>query len=278
MKSLKTHLLFVVIFSAFVFVLAGCGRDKLVSIAITPTNRSIAIGATQQFTAIGTYSDYTTRNITTLVTWSSSATSVATISNAEGSKGLATSIAIGSTDIIATSGYISASSILTVTAATGVTVDLPRTGQTTSYETGDDGDLQKGVVWPSPRFTVGTGAGDDCVTDNLTGLMWVKMPDSTTMTWTEALDYANGLSICGYSDWRLPNINELESLVNSEQEDLASWLNTEGFSDVEADIYWSSTTYANDPFSAWYVDMYDSHVYNDDKTYFNHVWPVRAGE
>lgn len=55
-------------------------------------------------------------------------------------------------------------------------VDLPKTGQITSYDTGaiDDGDLQRGVAWPSPRFTTGTGAGVDCVTDNLTGLMWAE--------------------------------------------------------------------------------------------------------
>lgn len=68
-------------------------------------------------------------------------------------------------------------------------IDLPQTGQTTCYDsagavipcpgTGQDGDWLAGVVWPSPRFTVGTGAEADCVTDNLTGLMWVKSPDST---------------------------------------------------------------------------------------------------
>ena len=55
---------------------------KLVSIAVTPTNPSIVLGTTEQFTATGTYSDNSTRNLTTSVTWSSSAKSVATISNA----------------------------------------------------------------------------------------------------------------------------------------------------------------------------------------------------
>ncbi|MBI5180834.1 MAG: DUF1566 domain-containing protein, partial [Nitrospirae bacterium] len=84
--------------------------------------------------------------------------------------------------------------------------DLPKTGQTTCYDaagavvacanTGQDGDLKKGVTWPSPRFTVdGTG---DCVTDNLTGLMWVKNPDSTLRNWASAMTYANNLTLCGY--------------------------------------------------------------------------------
>ena len=48
---------------------------------------------------------------------------------------------------------------------------VPKTGQTTSYTTGDDGDLEMGVPWPSPRFT---DKGDGTVTDNLTGLIWLK--------------------------------------------------------------------------------------------------------
>ena len=88
---------------------------KLVSIAITPTNPSIVLGTTEQFTATATYSDNSTRNLTTSVTWSSSAKSVATISNAARSKGKATSKAVGTTTITATSGNISGSTTLTVT-------------------------------------------------------------------------------------------------------------------------------------------------------------------
>ena len=164
--------------------------------------------------------------------------------------------------------------------------DLPKTGQTTCYDaagaviacanTGQDGDLKKGVTWPSPRFTVdGTG---DCVTDNLTGLMWVKNPDSTLRNWASAMTYANNLTLCGYDDWRLPNVNELESLLNAEQANTATWLNTQGFSNVQADYYWSSSTYAGDTAYAWVVDMWSGSVggYNKTNTYY--VWPVRAGQ
>ena len=48
---------------------------------------------------------------------------------------------------------------------------MPKTGQTTCYATGDDGDLEKGVAWPNPRFT---DNGNGTVTDNLTGLIWLK--------------------------------------------------------------------------------------------------------
>src|SRR5437773_757750 len=81
----------------------------LSTIAVTPTNPSIANGTTRQFTATGTYSDSTTQDLTTQVAWSSSAAGVATISNASGSKGLATSVAAGTTTITATLGGVSGS-------------------------------------------------------------------------------------------------------------------------------------------------------------------------
>ena len=176
--------------------------------------------------------------------------------------------------------------IFTAAVAYAAPADLPETGQTTCYDaagavtpcptTGQDGELQKGVAWPSPRFTVdGTGL---CITDNLTGLMWVRTPDSTTRIWATALTYANGLSLCGYDDWRLPNVNELESLLNAEQADTAAWLNTQGFSNVLDDGYWSSSTYANGPTDAWVVNMLDGVVYGDGKTNSSYVWPVRAGQ
>ncbi|MEK6742265.1 MAG: DUF1566 domain-containing protein [Nitrospirota bacterium] len=158
--------------------------------------------------------------------------------------------------------------------------DVPRTGQLISYGTGtiDDGGLQRGVAWPDPRFTAGTAAEVDCVTDNLTGLMWVKTPDATTRTWQAALDYADGLPLCGHTDWRLPNVNELESLVNAESGNLAIWLNAQGFSNAQAGYYWSSTTYAGNTSGAWDVGMNDGYVSASNKTGFCYVWPVRSGQ
>ena len=106
--------------------------------------------------------------------------------------------------------------------------NIPKTGQTDSVVQGDDGALETGVTWPAPRFTVAycdengpcPNPAVDCdedplndvVTDNLTGLTWVRLPDNIHRTWGEALDYANDLSLCGYANWRLPNINELASM------------------------------------------------------------------
>lgn len=252
------------------------GAASLVSIAVTPANARIAKGETGQFKATGTYSDGTTGNLTTSVTWDSSDTAVATISNISGYNGLATAIAPGSTTITATSGGISGNVTLQVVALEASVINIPETGQTISYATRDDGGLQKGVAWPGPRFTV----SGSCVTDNLTGLMWVQTPDITSRTWTDAISYANGLILCGYDDWRLPNVNELESLLHAGETNSAKWLNTQGFSGVnKAENYqWTSTTYAADTGYAWSVVIWNGDILPLHKTtyLYHYAWPVRG--
>ena len=90
--------------------------NVLISIAVSPANPSVQAGATEQFHATGTFTGGKTQDITKTVTWSSSATSVATISNTVGTQGLATAVAAGVTTIKATHIGISASTTLTVTA------------------------------------------------------------------------------------------------------------------------------------------------------------------
>jgi hypothetical protein len=168
--------------------------------------------------------------------------------------------------------------------------EVPRTGQTRSYAAGDDGDIQAGVAWPDPRF-IDSGGGT--VTDKLTGLEWTKDANAAAriMTWQEALNYVKTLNTGGHNDWRLPNINELESLVNAGRSNPALPLNYP-FSNVQSDGCWSSTSVADGTNDAWVVDMYDGGVYRGDKTdgsygYVSHdgkshyagfVWPVREGQ
>ena len=89
------------------------------NIEVAPTNPSIVRGTLQQFTATGTFSDSTTQDLTTAVTWSSSSPGTATISNAAGSEGLASAVAIGTTTITATLGSVSGTTDLMVTDANG---------------------------------------------------------------------------------------------------------------------------------------------------------------
>ncbi|MDD5434392.1 MAG: DUF1566 domain-containing protein [Nitrospira sp.] len=180
------------------------------------------------------------------------------------------------------------------------TVDLPKTGQTTCYDsagsvitctgTGQDGELQRGVAWPNPRFT---DNGDSTVTDNLTGLVWTKDGNAPgpvacspagTKTWQAALDYVaclNANSYLGYTDWRLPNINELKSLlVHSGQYDTFAWLNANGFNNVQSAYYWSSTSSAYSTNYAWIINRWGSNMNNGTKSssYNYYVWPVRSGQ
>jgi hypothetical protein len=174
--------------------------------------------------------------------------------------------------------------------ANAETIDLPKTGQTISDAPGDDGDLEKGVAWPSPRFT---DNGDGTVMDNLTGLIWLQDAncDGAMMAWSNALAHANGLydgcSDCGGTDydcglsdgssaedWRLPNVKELQSLIDF-GEDNPVLPSGHPFTGVQSASYWSSTTNANDTSTALRVFMSDGSTVSDDKSSVYYVWPVR---
>ena len=143
---------------------------ELVSVAVTPTNPSIPLGRTQQFQATGTYTDSTTQDLTTTVTWSSSSDATATLSNAVGSKGLAASAAVGQTTITATDSASgkSGSTTLTVSAAALVSIAVTptnpsvakgRTQQFTATGTFTNNttrDLTADVTWASSNTSVAT--------------------------------------------------------------------------------------------------------------------------
>ena len=133
---------------------------------------------------------------------------------------------------------------------------LWETGQTTSYGTDDDADIQAGVEWPEPRFY---DNGDGTITDNLTGLMWQQDGDASGYREGEqAISYCSDLTLADYDDWRLPNRKEMLSLLNFEEAYDSSWLNDSGFTDVQNDYYWSSTAVAGSSSEAWCFDMSDS--------------------
>lgn len=171
---------------------------------------------------------------------------------------------------------------------------VPKTGQTTSYATGDDGNLRKGVAWPNPRFT---DNGNGTVTDNLTGLVWLKNASCTSATWTVALTWVAALASgsCGLTDgsiagqWRLPTIKELSSLVHwgfsnpavPNTAGTGQWVVGSPFAGVQSNYYWSSTTYAfyaPDAGSAFEVNLENGYVEGRYKTGTYYVWPVRGGQ
>ena len=99
-------------------------RPALASIAVTPLNPSIANGLTEQFTATGTYTDNSTKTLTSQVVWSSGTTSVATIATSGPNIGLATTAGTGTSTISAVLSGVTGTSILTVTPATLVSISV----------------------------------------------------------------------------------------------------------------------------------------------------------
>ena len=184
----------------FAGVLAGCGGGSggnvgppppptLVSIVVATTTPSIAPTTTAQFTATGKFSDNSTQNLTTSVSWTSSSPAVATISNTSGTKGVATGVSGGATTITASSGSVSGTGTLNVSSATlnsltvtptSPSIDVGTQQQFTAtgnFSDGTEQDISNLATWSSSATNV---AG---VTSN-SGLATGKNQGTTTITAT----------------------------------------------------------------------------------------------
>jgi hypothetical protein len=140
----------------------------LISIQVTPGTSTLALGTTQQLTATGTYSDNSTQNVTSAVTWRSTLPGVATVSNASGSNGSVSTATPGSTTISATLGGVTSPGVTVIaTAATltsievsPATVTLPLGTQqqltaTGVYSDHSTHDLTASVTWSTSTPAVG---------------------------------------------------------------------------------------------------------------------------
>ena len=188
----------------------------------------------------------------------------------------------------------------------------PATGQTMAYGIGSDGAVQAGLTLSY------TDNGDGTITDNNTGLMWEKKDDSggihdkdNTYTWcggscgltfgmdgtitTTFLATLNG-GFAGYTDWRIPNVKELQGIINYERvlhsvdSTFDQSATCTGCTDVSSTTcsctapsnYWSSTTYGDGlcrgcGLFAWFVSFADGSVNADGKPAAFHVRAVRGG-
>lgn len=165
-------------------------------------------------------------------------------------------------------------------------IAIEMTGQTNTYREGDDAWWSTngvGLAWPDPRFTVVTNGADVMVTDNLTGLTWVKAPHSLSgnsvgQTWPNAIDFCNNLVYGTYSDWRLPNVRELLSLISYGSVSPALPPG-HPFTGIQPDGgYWSATTFKSEINRAMYLLMNHGGISVNDKGYAFLVWPVRGGQ
>ena len=120
------------------------------------------------------------------------------------------------------------------------------------------------------EFNSTTVNGDVIVTDTKEGLIWQKTYEAHK-TWQEALDYCEDLTYAGYSDWRLPNKNELSSLINYEK----SGAPYSYFPDMPRSGFWSSSTLSDDTDRAWGVGFYYGNVGYNDKRNDSYVRCVR---
>ena len=113
-------------------------------------------------------------------------------------------------------------------------------------------------------------------TDSETNLQWQDDNASiaTKKEWTDAIAYCEALELGGKTDWRLPNKNELISIVDYIKTTKV-FLN--GFTKVSTGDFWSSTTYADDDAFAWFVNFGDGYADGDNKNFDNSVRCVRAG-
>jgi len=160
---------------------------------------------------------------------------------------------------------------------------------------GQDGALTPGVAWPEPRFT---DNNDGTVTDNLTGLIWLKDANCNSfgkVNWSTAMDFVANVSNgdCGLvdgsanGDWRVPTVDELISLLDreyyipslSDTQGTGQWTDGDVFNNVSSNGYWSSTGYAalstTLPTYKWVVELGYGTVGAESANNVNYVWPVR---
>jgi hypothetical protein len=116
--------------------------------------------------------------------------------------------------------------------------------------------------------------GDGTITDNLTQLIWQKAPNNSALTWDQALMYAENLSLANGSDWRLPNIKELQSLNNELATNPSVF--SPYFENLGVKFYWSSTTLPNQISRAWYWSTQFGITTYDTKTNANYVVCVKG--
>jgi hypothetical protein len=138
---------------------------------------------------------------------------------------------------------------------------------------------------PASRFQ---DNGDATVTDQSTGLMWARCPEglsgtgcatgaAAAFTWEGALLRARDSGLAGYTDWRLPDIKELSSLVEERCYDPA--INLAVFPNTPSSGFWSASPGGASSGGAWYVRFYDGYAYGYGRGgYAYRVRLVRSGQ
>jgi hypothetical protein len=225
----------------------------LSSIAVTPINPSVVTGLTRQFTATGTYSDGTSENITSLVTWSSGTIAVATMNpNGTADSGLATGVSAGTSTITAALGGINGSTDLTVSDATlssiavtpidpsvvvGQTRQFAATG---TYSDGSVDDITASVIWTSGDTAVATLNPNGAANSGLA----TGVSDGTSII-TAALAGKTGSTTLTVTDLTLTSIDVTPADPSVVEGQTRQFTATGNYSDgseadITASVIWSS--------------------------------------
>jgi len=118
------------------------------------------------------------------------------------------------------------------------------------------------------EFSVSGTSGEEVVTDTKTNLVWTKY--YWEKTWKDALAHCESLEYGGADDWKLPNVNELQTLINYSKIAPAS-----DFPDMPSQWFWSSSTYSYNTGLAWHVFFSYGFVRLSSKTYTDYVRCLR---
>ena len=118
---------------------------------------------------------------------------------------------------------------------------------------------------------------NEVVRDSETGLMWQDNEDvkTTERIWQDSINYCENLTFAGYSDWRLPDVKELSSIVDDTKYNPAIY---SVFRNTAASYYWSSTSVASNASFAWGVDFSYGHVYDNAKANSYYARCMRSGQ
>lgn len=157
---------------------------------------------------------------------------------------------------------------------------VEKTGLVSCYQSEPhcDGFTQKGEPWPTPRFNngiifIGTGR-----IDNLTGLIWQDPLTTETKTFAQAIAYCESLTT-GFgqsiNDWRLPNVKELQSLIDFGSA-FPALPDNYPFTNVINAPYWASTVRVDNPGEAYTIDTAFGETIAYDKSITRWVWCVRG--
>jgi hypothetical protein len=149
---------------------------------------------------------------------------------------------------------------------------LPDTNQTASFTntSGEDSDF----LLNPPLYTIN---GDGTVTDENTKLMWFQEDDGVTRTQVAAVDYCSSSENYGYTDWRLPSIQELKDITDYSK--INSAIDETVFTNPQNGRYWSSTLHPNNTSRALYLDFskgVNNVANNDDVTVLYYSRCVRG--